>query len=85
MGAWREASSTGELPLLPGGTAPSHPSNCVIWRRNERPDGDVEGSQRGNNEGEGLRLRGCEGEAYPRRHGDWAGGGLDEIGAATGG
>ena len=29
-GAWQEASPTGELPLLPGGTAPSHPSNCLI-------------------------------------------------------
>ena len=44
----------------------------------------MEGSQRGNDEGEGLRLRECEGEAYPRRHGDLAGGRLDKIGAATG-
>ena len=28
-GAWREATSTGELPLIPCGAAPSHPSNCV--------------------------------------------------------
>ena len=50
-GAWREVTSTGELPLLPSGTAPSHPSNCVTWRQNERPDGDGEGSQRGNGDG----------------------------------
>ena len=44
----------------------------------------MEGYWRGNDEGEGLRLRKCEGEAYPRRHGDQAGGGLDKIGVATG-
>ena len=60
------------------------PLQRVTWRRNERPDGDEEGYWQGNDEGEGLRLRKCEGEAYPRRHGDQAGGGLDKIGAATG-
>ena len=60
------------------------PLQRVTWRRNERPDGDVEGYWRGNGEGEGLRLRKCEGEAYPRRHGDQAWGGLDKIGAAMG-
>ena len=60
------------------------PLQRVTWRRNERPDGDVEGYWRGNGEGEGLRLRKCEGEAYPRRHGDQARGGLDKIGAAMG-
>ena len=84
-GAWREATSTGELPLLPGGTAPSHPSNCVTWRRNERRDGDGGGSQRGKGEGEGFPLHESEGEAHPRCDGDRAGGGVDDNGAETGG
>ena len=60
------------------------PLQRVTWRRNERPDDDLESYWRRNYEGEVLRLRKCEGEAYPRRHGDQAGGGLDKIGAATG-
>ena len=60
------------------------PLQRATWRRNERPDDDLESYWRRNYEGEVLRLRKCEGEAYPRRHGDQAGGGLDKIGAATG-
>ena len=84
-GAWRGVTQAGELPLLPGGTAPSHPSKCVIRRRNEGRDGDGGGSQRGKGEGEGLPLRKSEGEAYPQRDGDRAGGGVDDNGAETGG
>ena len=84
-GAWREATSTGELPLLPGGTAPSHPSNYVTWRQNERRDGNGGGSQQGKGKGEGFPLHESEGEAHPRRDGDRAGGGVDDNGAETGG
>ena len=81
LGAWRGASSTGKLPLFPGRTALSHPSNCMTWRRNERPDGD----NGGNGDRKGSLWHKGEGGVHPRRNGDRAGGGLDDNGAATGG